>query len=71
MKFQDTVGSFLGEGRSFKFNKKVVIIDSKEDAGWIAFTQGLTVRSKEISKYQRMEVKSLFNDAFILMVDNQ
>ena len=49
----------------------MVIIDSKEDAGWIAFTPGQNVRGELIIEYQKMGIKRLFDDAFLLMADNQ
>ena len=71
MIFQDIVRSNDENGISWSVIKKVVIIDSKKDAGWIAFTPGQNVRGELIIEYQRMEVKSLFNDAFLLMADKQ
>ncbi|MCH8014964.1 MAG: hypothetical protein IH823_09380 [Candidatus Dadabacteria bacterium] len=71
MIFQDVVRSNDENGISWSVIKNVVIIDSKKDAGWIAFTPEQNVPGELIMEYQRMEVKSLFNDAFLLMVDNQ
>ena len=71
MIFQDIVRSNDENGISWSVIKKVVIIDSKKDAGWIAFTPEQNVPGELIIEYQRMEVKSLFNDAFLLMADKQ
>lgn len=71
MIFHDIVRSNDENGISWSVIKKVVIIDSKKDAGWIAFTPEQNVPGELIMEYQRMEVKRLFNDAFLLMVDNQ